>query len=279
MELEIKEYRGKKLSKFRTFNVAKNYVDIKSETDIFKAFEYAKKNDLSLFVLGAGSNVFFKQTNVKSFVLKNALEKKIEKLSENKFEVSSSVMVLDLLKFLYSQKLDAPYYLASAPCEVGGAIAMNAGTGPKEAKAIFDFVESVKFFRNGKIEHLPADKIKHSHRYTELSKDAFIISAVFNFPSTEFELDPVKARLDWAVKNQDLSLPNCGSLCNKYNASIMKFTRLLFKPFPAGMSTKKLNWTYNKADNPIYLRAFLFTLKTLHRLFGKEIKFEIKMIN
>ena len=279
MSLEIKKYSGQNVSRFRTRHTVDFYADITSADDAIEAFAFAKNFNLKPFVLGAGSNVFFKNKKIKSFVLKNAVEQKIEYLGNDKFEVTSSVMMLDLLKFLYKDNRDASYYLASAPCEVGGAIAMNAGTGPKEAKAIFDFIESVKFVRNGQIFELPADKIEHSHRHTELSTNAFILSAKFCFPRTIFEADPIKARLDWAVKNQDLSVPNCGSLCNKYNARIMRFTRAIFRPFPAGMSQKKLNWTYNKADNPIYLRAFLGTLKFLHKLFRQKLKFEIKMID
>ena len=277
--LEVKKYSGKSLSRFRTRNTADFYADICSVEDAIQAFEFAQAHNLKPFVLGAGSNVFFKNAKIKSFVMKNAVEKKIEYLGDDIFEVSSSVMMLDLLKHLYKESRDATYYLASAPCEVGGAIAMNAGTGPKEAKAIFDFIVSVKFVRNGQVYELNADEIEHSHRHTELSTNAFILSAKFRFPRTTFEADPIKARLDWAVKNQDLSVPNCGSLCNKYNAKIMKFTRAIFRPFPAGMSPKKLNWAYNKADNPIYLRAFFATLKVLHKLFAQKLKFEIKMID
>ena len=279
MTLEIKEYQGKNLSCFRTFNRVPRYAEIGSADDAAEAFEYAAKNGLKAFVLGGGSNVFFRRTNIKSFVMKNALPKKIENLGGGRYEVSSSVRMLEMLKTAYADGRDACYYLASAPCEVGGAIAMNAGTGPREGRAIFDFVESVKFVRNGKVEERKACEIEHSHRRTELSENAFILSAIFNFPKAEIAADPIKARLDWARENQDLSVPNCGSLCNKYDARIMKFTRALFSPLPAGMSKKKLNWTYNKADNPVFLGAFLFVLKALHRLFGREIKFEIKSVD
>jgi hypothetical protein len=124
-------------------------------------------------------------------------------------------------------------------------------------------IEDSIFYSQVRAIELPADKIEHSHRHTGLSQNAFILSAIFKFPHTEFDCDPVKVRLDWAVKNQDLSVPNCGSLCNKYNAKIMKFTRAIFRPFPAGMSQKKLNWPYNKANNPIYLRAFFAKTQTL----------------
>ncbi|MBQ6534899.1 MAG: FAD-binding protein [Opitutales bacterium] len=279
MPLEVKEYKGKFLSRFRTLNRAKLYAEIRSPEDAIEAFALAEKLGAKPFVLGAGSNVFFRRSDISAFVMKNAVEKKIEPLGGDRFLVSSSVMMIDLLKFMRDESRAAPYYLASAPCEVGGAIAMNAGTGPKEGKAVFDFIESVKFVRGGKVLELPAAEIAHSHRSTELSSNAFALSAVFSFPKTELSSDPVKDRLEWAAKNQDLSVPNCGSLCNKYDARLMRFARFLFAPLPAGMSQKKLNWAYNKAESPACLRAFISTLTLLHKIFRKELKYEIKMID
>lgn len=278
MPLEIKKYRGKTLSCFRTLNSAKYYADIRSENEAAEAFEFAERNGLSPFVLGGGSNVFFKNSDIKAFVLKNALEKKIEYIGSDRFLVSSSVRMMDFLKRAFAERRDACYYLASAPCEIGGALAMNAGSGPRDGRAIFDFVESVRFMRGGKVFEKSARDISHSYRKTELSDGAFIFSAVFKLPGAEFNSDPIKDRIDWAKEHQDLSAPNCGSLCNKYDADLMKFARALFRIFPAGLSQKKLNWAYNKADNPTYLRAFLSVLSILHKLFKKELKFEIKIV-
>ena len=277
--LDIREYAGNNLSCFKTFNRAENYAEIKSEREAADAFDYARKTGLRPFVLGAGSNVFFKNTNIDAFVIKNALPKKIGHLGGDRYFVSSSVRMIEMLRRIYKDGRDCCYYLASAPCEVGGALAMNAGTGPKEKKSIFDFVESVRYFRDGRVFDKPAAEIDHSYRSSELASNAFVISAIFKFPERKFDADPVKARLDWARENQDLSVPNCGSLCTRYDARLMKFARLLFRPFPAGMSRKKLNWAYNKADNPAYLRAFLFTLGLLHKIFRKELKFELKIID
>ena len=280
MAAEIKPYEGKALSRFRTFNKAALFSEIKSASDASEAFRFAEKSGLKAFVLGGGSNVFFRHSEIKSYILKNALEPSIKDMGADLFEVSSSVRMIDLLKFLYKEGRDGPYYLASAPCQIGGAIAMNAGSGPREKRYVFDFLKSVKFARADGIFEKDKSAIFHAHRRSEFSgTDSLIVSAVFKFPKRQFFADPIKERLDWAKKNQDLSVPNCGSLCNKYDARLMKIARFIFSPFPAGMSKKKLNWAYNKAGNPIFLRMFLWTLKTLHKIFGKEIKFEIKFVD
>ena len=277
--MKIEKYEGRGLSRYKTFNRAEFFTNIESAEDAISAFEFARANCKKTFVLGAGSNAFFKNRYIRTFILKNALPTNITHLGGDRFEVSSSVKMLDLLKKMYGERRDACYYLASAPCEVGGALAMNAGTGPREGKCIFGFVEIVKFVRGGKIFEKRAAEIAHSHRNTELSDgDTFVLSAVFRFPPADFDDDPIAARLEWAKENQDLSLPNCGSLCNKYDRRLMAFAGALFRFAPAGLSKKKINWGINKSDNPAWFATFLFTLKALHKIFRKEIRFEIKTV-
>ena len=280
MPFETREYRGNGLSKFRTFHRVPLYAEIKSPDQAVEAFIYARERGLSPFVLGAGSNVFFKNSRVKSLVLKTALPPEIRDMGNGAFEVSASATMADLLKRLYREGRDGPYYLASAPCQIGGAVAMNAGSGPREGKSISDFLKSVTLADADGIRTISKGELEPSYRRTRLlERRAFIVSAVFEFPERRFDCDPIKERMEWAVRHQDLSAPNCGSVCNKYDARIMRFTRLLFRPFKAGMSAKKLNWAYNRAKGPATLKAFFWVLKFLHKLFGKELKFEIRMVD
>ncbi len=278
--MNVEKYRGRNLSRFRTFNEAEYFVRIKDQRDIFEAFDFAKKNNLSAFVLGGGSNVFFKNSKVKSFVLKNELPKRIDKISDDIFEVSSSVDMINLLYFALKEARDCCYYLASAPCQVGGAIAMNAGSGKAQANYIADFIESVKFFDGEKIVEKQKNDLRFEYRNSEFLQDnRFIISAKFRLQKIEIEGNPILERLRWAKENQDLSAPNCGSLCNQYYAPILKITRAITSALPAKISPKKLNWAINKAQNPIWLRMVFALVKLLHKLLGKELKFEIKIVD
>lgn len=279
--LNVGKYRGRNLSGFRTLNTAKYFAEITSPQDAVEAFGFACEKKLQAFVLGGGSNVFFKNTRIKSFILRNKLPKEIKYLGGDRFEISSSVSMIELLKYMYAQSRECCYYLASAPCQVGGAIAMNAGSGIAENRTISDYIESVSFVEGVRgIFSKRKPELGFSYRKSFFSdrNDVFITSAVFKFPKTEFAENPISARLEWAKKNQDLTAPNCGSLCNLYDARIMSFTRSMFRCMPAGISKKKLNWAYNNAKNPIALRMCLATLTMLHRIFGKKIKYEIKII-
>ncbi len=280
--LKISEYISDNLSRFRTLNTARHFCAAHSPEDAAAAFDFARKNSLKTFVLGGGSNVFFKNKNIKSLVLKNELPCGLKDLGGGKVEISSSSSVMSLLKFAYKNGYDAPYYLASAPCQIGGAIAMNAGTGPSEGKYISDYLVSVRVLENGAICERKKNEISFSHRHSEFldeGRNAFIISAVFSLPRKDFDSDPIAARLKWAEENQDLRSHNCGSLCNAYDARLMRFARALFSAAPAGLSRKKLNWAVNNSKNPFWLNIFLKTLGFLHFICGKKLKFEIRIVD
>lgn len=282
MGIIIKKYSGKTLSCLRTYNEAPFYCEIKTPDDAVEAFKYAASHKLTPFVLGGGSNVFFKRTKIKSMILKVAMPKTLvqSETAADEFEVSASVKMLDMLGKLYSDSRDAPYYLASAPCEIGGALAMNAGSGPKEGLSISDFLLSLTYADENGIHTAKKKDIAFSYRHSPFADGrAMIVSAVFSFSKKNFSENPIKARLEWAKKNQDLSAPNCGSLCNKYYAPILKIARTVFAPFRAGISQKKLNWAYNKANSPFTLRACLGLITILHKLLQKPLKFEIKFVD
>ncbi len=278
--MNVEKYNGRTLSKFKTHHIANFYVEIKSEADIPEAFALAKQACKDVFVLGAGSNVFFKNKKIKSAVLKNSLPQEIKHIDGDLFEVSAGVEMMKFLNFAFKDSRDCCYYLASAPCQVGGAIAMNAGSGPKEAKSISDFIESVRFFDGEKIVEKQKDEIAFSYRHSDfIDKKCFIISAKFRLPKIEISGNPIRDRLAWATEKQDLATNNCGSMCNRYYAPILKFTRFVFAKAPAGLSKKSLNWAVNNAENPRWLRVVFGTIKLLHKILCKPLKFEIRMID
>ena len=279
--LKVEAYKGRTLSRYRTENSANYFARIRTPENAMEAFSFAAEHDLNPFVLGGGSNVFFRNAKIKSFILKNELPQEIKHLGGDRFEVSSSVKMAALLKFLYGQKRDAFYYLASAPCEIGGAIAMNAGSGPAEGKSVSDFIESVKYVKGMELVEKEKKDLGFSYRHSLFSdtEDVFIISAMFRFPEKTFAENPIEERLHWARCNQDLSAPNCGSLCGKYDAKLMRIARFIFRPFPAGLSAKKLNWALNKSPNPVWLAMLFGTIRALHKICFRRLKFEVKTVD
>ncbi|NEO67265.1 MAG: FAD-binding protein, partial [Moorea sp. SIO4G2] len=142
----IKSLSDRNLSYYRTEHYFARYAEFASLEDYKAYYQWSKKQGVKLYILGNGSNTLYQKQKVKSLILKNKLPKKIEALSANRFEVSSTVLVLELLKACVDNSLDSFYYLASVPATIGGALAMNAGRGRKHNITIYDFVESVSFY-------------------------------------------------------------------------------------------------------------------------------------
>ena len=279
MPLKLERYAGSGLSLFRTFNTAEKFCRIRNKSDAIEALAFAASENLHAVAVGGGSNIFFKSKNIKSFVLKNELPETIEYLGGDKFMVSASVPMIKLLKVMRESGRDCFYYLASAPCQIGGAIAMNAGSGPKDGLSISDYIESVEFADANGLETAQKSELKFAYRHSEFldSPTRFILGAVFVFPKKEIAENPISARLEWARTNQDLSAPNCGSLCSRYDAKILGIVRKIYKFLPARLSPKKLNWALNYAKNPAWLSSMLFVITALHKLFGKVLKFELRI--
>ena len=113
--LDVFQKEGVMFSTLRTHNKIPYYAEIKSPTDFAEAVNYAKDKNLNYFILGGGSNVFFENEIVETFVLKNKLPYELTELGDDRYYVSSSVRIMDLLKYALSNSLDAPYFLASLP--------------------------------------------------------------------------------------------------------------------------------------------------------------------
>ncbi len=280
MPLKIERYSGKGLSMFRARYVAENYAAIRSADEAVEALSAARASGRGVACVGGGSNIFFVSRKVESFVLKNELPETIEYLGGDKFRVSSSVPMIKLLRKMRELGRDCFYYLASAPCQIGGAVAMNAGSGPKEGLSVSDYIESVEAADADGIHTYSKGGLNFGYRHSAFLDcgNRFITSAVFSFPKKAISGDPIAERIAWAKENQDLSAPNCGSLCSRYDARILKIVRALFSFFPAGLSKKKLNWAYNRSENPAWLASMLRLIKMLHFIAGKELRFELRIM-
>lgn len=273
--LDVFQKEGVMFSTLRTHNKIPYYAEIKSPTDFAEAVNYAKDKNLNYFILGGGSNVFFENEIVETFVLKNKLPYELTELGDDRYYVSSSVRIMDLLKYALSNSLDAPYFLASLPAEVGGILAMNAGGGMDSC--VYNYVESVKFVDDkGEIFELKTDDLNVSYRNTIFlqSGNKYILGATFRFPKTDLKgKNPIMDRINFAKKYQDLSAPNVGCFygpsCNRY---ILFICWKIFRFGKARFSKKEKYWLLNSEKNPKHMRHLVNFVKFLHKLFRVRYK-------
>lgn len=180
--------------------------------DLRRLILLAKKNKVSLFVLGAGSNVLICDNLLKGAVLRlssPAFNNIIVK--GNRVIAGSGLALIKIVQFSRVNNLSGLEFLAGIPGTLGGALAMNAGAWGKE---ICDLVEKIKIMDyNGKVRMLNNKEIKFSYRKSSLAK--YII--------LEAQLKLVKEKPDKISRqinkyllqrkeSQDLSFPSAGCI-------------------------------------------------------------------
>ncbi|AFY50748.1 UDP-N-acetylmuramate dehydrogenase [Nostoc sp. PCC 7524] len=278
--VKIQSIESNKLSYFHTLHQFDKYAEVTTLEEFCEYYEWAKNNNIKVYILGNGSNTLFTKKRVQSLIIKNKLPKFINTLDDLHLEVSSSVLVMDILKYCQEKYLDSFYYLASVPATVGGALAMNAGRGRKHECTIYDYVESITFLENGCVKTLKNHEVERSYRETIFTgkHDKIILSAVFKFTPLNSKDNLLIERLKWSKENQDHSAPNCGSVFKLSYYPIMK----IMKGFSIGEATfspKTANWIINKSQSSLPILILILIAKILHFLAFKKVKLEIITID
>ncbi|MCI0590599.1 MAG: FAD-binding protein [Gammaproteobacteria bacterium] len=269
--VEVREILSDSLSLYRTTNRFIHYGEFTSPEQFLEYCDWARQCGLPVFILGNGSNTLFSSRTVRTMVLKNKLERTFEPLGNDLYLASSSMMIMTMLKYCRERRLDAPYYLASVPATVGGAIAMNAGRGGQWNASIFDFLHEVTWVEDGEIRTAKADTTDHTYRQTPFVglHRKLIINGVFRFPASDINDDLIRQRIDYTKESQDHSAPNCGSVFKVCHPGIMRRLRGL-RLGKADYSPKTINWILNRAANPIYIRSLIAIGKLAHAVVGKS---------
>lgn len=276
--ITVKSIINNNLSFYKTSHCFERYGEFSTVTQFQEYCNWATKRKIKIYILGNGSNTFFVRKKVKSLILKNKLCQDIKTLSSGEIEVTSSVLVIDILKYCYKNSLASFYYLASVPATIGGALAMNAGRGKQHQLTIYDYVESVTFydFETSSVKVLKKEQIIKGYRTTLFTgiHARLILSAKFKFPTISFEENPITSRCKWSKNYQDYSAPNCGSVFKEADSQILKKLRGL-KVGQASLSPKTSNWILNKSDSSIFITILIKIVVFLHFLARKRAVLEI----
>jgi UDP-N-acetylmuramate dehydrogenase len=144
------------LKNYHTFGCeafAEDFIEIKTEADIFLAREPIILQQKKPFVLGGGSNIIFRNTQG-LVILYNQL-KGIERLSSNRVRVATGEAWHAFVAWSLEQHLYGLENLALIPGTVGGAPIQNIGAYGVDVQAFIEGVEA--------IDLKTAEKIYFSH--------------------------------------------------------------------------------------------------------------------
>jgi len=170
-------YSIKKLNWFNIGGSAKIYFKPETLQDLIE-FLKLYQNEKNFFVLGAGSNVLFKDDVFEGAVIKLSKNfSRISLLNKNTIVAGSGALDKSLSEFAAENDLGGFEFLSCIPGTVGGGIRMNSGCFGCEFKDILISVQAINRF--GEVLTIPKKDIIFDYRSCNLSKDLIFLSASF----------------------------------------------------------------------------------------------------
>lgn len=195
---------------FKMGGRAKFFCQPKTIKDLKLLTALAKKSNLPVFILGAGSNILVSDKGVNGLVLQLSSRcfRKIA-VKGNYLEAGAGIMLGELIKKSLQNNLSGLEFAAGIPGTLGGALAMNAGAWGKNIGNLV--TEATVMDYNGNIKNLKKNRIKFKYRRSSLAK--YIILGA-SLKLTKKNKDKIKAAinkyLSFRRSLQDCSFPNAG---------------------------------------------------------------------
>ncbi len=208
--------REEPLSRHTTIRVggpAEAWFEPADAAALAKAIRLAREAGVTWRVLGGGSNALAADEGVRGLVihLDPAQFGGVEERADGTVRAGAALPLGLLLKFLIEHGYGECEFLYGIPAQVGGAVAMNAGSSSRWIDAYF--VEGTRVTAEGNVELFGPADAQFGYRTSALG-GCVVTEAVFRFP----RIDPAVTKSNIATyqeyrsKTQDLKNPNCGCM-------------------------------------------------------------------
>ncbi len=217
--------RNEPLSKHTSLKVggpADFWVEPEDAEDLKEALKICRENSITIHVIGAGSNILASDEGVRGAVLHLGAPYFRQIWTEGeKIAARSGVQNTLFIQYAVEQGFGGFEFISGIPGNIGGLIAMNAGS---HGQWIGSLLESVTVLEFGGAERvLRKDEIPFGYRSAGL-KDSVILEAQFLLPKRGKR--EVQERLneyrDHRLRTQDLKHPSAG--CMFKNPSNSQFS-------------------------------------------------------
>ncbi|WP_423364512.1 UDP-N-acetylmuramate dehydrogenase [Mycoplasma sp. P36-A1] len=160
---------------YRVGGPANIYVESKNYQDIVNTIDYAIKNKINYFVLGAGSNVLINDKPFQGIIISTRLLNSYE-ISGNEVYAECGVSMIALAVHTANAGLTGLEFASGIPGCIGGSAFMNAGA---YKKSMSDVISEVLLYRNGNVEWVNVEELEFSYRHSILqTKRDWIVLAV-----------------------------------------------------------------------------------------------------
>lgn len=206
---------GEPIARHTTLKIgggAECWIEPADENDLLAALKEATASNIPVTVFGAGSNILASDTGLDGAAI-HLGSPYFKEIREEKGLVVARAGVPNTLFIQYALErgLGACEFLSGIPGNIGGAVAMNAGSHGQSVDGILEWAAVAGF--DGSQRILKKSAIPFSYRSSGI-KDAVITEAAFRLPSksrpdTQKILDEYR---DYRLKSQDLWHASAGCM-------------------------------------------------------------------
>ena len=168
-----------KLSNYSWFNLGGNaeyFYKAKNKSQLMEFLKEAKIKKLKTTLLGAGSNILFRDNGVRGVVIKLGQNFSFNKIEEDILTVGAATLDRKVASFAKDNNLGNLEFLSCIPGSIGGAITMNSGCYNNDISKVLLSLQAIDKNKLKEVE-IKREDINFSYRGTDLSEDLIIISA------------------------------------------------------------------------------------------------------
>ena len=280
-----------KLSNYSWFNLGGNadYLFKPKNINHLKEFlKEANKKKVKITILGAGSNILFRDNGVRGVVIKLGKEFSfINKIEGNILEVGAATLDRKVANFAMENDLKNLEFLSCIPGSIGGAVIMNTGCYDSDISNVLISIKVLDI--NTMIEkEIKKEDIKFFYRGTNLSNDLIILSAKLKSSlGRKSEIEKIQKNLIEKKKiSQPSQIKTCGSTFKNINNNKKAWMLIKeagcsdYKVGDAVISKKHCNFFVNngKAKSIDIENLVKKVQKKVHEKTGVNLELEIKIV-
>jgi len=168
------------LSNYSWFNLGGNaeyFYKAKDKNQLIEFLKEARNKNLKTTIIGAGSNILFRDKGVRGAVIKLGKDFSfIKMVDKNILEVGAATLDRMVANFAKDNNLGNLEFLSCIPGSIGGAISMNSGCYDNDISKVLLSIKAIH--KNGLSEiEIKKEDIKFLYRGNNLPDDLIIISA------------------------------------------------------------------------------------------------------
>lgn len=178
LSLECSAEREVSMKNYTSFKVggpAELFLSPEDAGQTAKLVRFCEKEEISVFVLGKGSNLLVSDRGIKGAVIYTGKQCGISLVDENTVRAQSGASLAQLCTFALENSLSGLEFAYGIPGTVGGAVFMNAGAYGGELKDVLLNSEYVS--TDGTSGELDNEAMELSYRHSAYENSNLVITA------------------------------------------------------------------------------------------------------